>query len=83
MGEDNSIDNRAGDTTMFMSMKIALAAALVAGTASVALADDAQGTRAELLALIQNRAADAHSSFSYATSPIHQANVTHKRDHNR
>ena len=68
---------------MFMNPKIALAAALVLGTASAVLADDAQGTRAELLAQFQNHAADAHTSFGYVTSPTRQADVSHKKSHNR
>jgi hypothetical protein len=68
---------------MFVNAKIVLAAALVLGTVSAVLADDAQGTRAELLAQIQNHAADARTSFGYITSSTRRADVSHKRNHDR
>ena len=70
---------------MFTNAKIALAAALVLSTASAALADDAQRTRewVEFLAQIQNHAADGRTSFNNVTSPIHQADVSHRKRNDR
>jgi hypothetical protein len=72
--------NRTGDTTMFTKTKIALAAALILGTASAGLANDSgenhqdndRGTVVGVNHLTSGNSASAAGVYGYAAPSIHK-----------
>jgi hypothetical protein len=80
---------KQGDTTMFTSMKFALAASLVLGAASAALANDSgENHQDEDRSVVSGSAAggksaNARSTYGYAAAPIHKQRPVHDQARSR
>jgi hypothetical protein len=84
-----------GDTTMFINTKFALAAVLIIGSASAALANDRDGGEAGFVnwpsmdgvnpVYHPDYLGNAGKAYGYATSPIQEGNrlLTHKQIRDR
>jgi hypothetical protein len=71
-----------GDTTMFTNTKIALAAALIFGSACAALAADSGENHQDNDRSVSSGRA-ANSSYSYAPSPAHGNHTAHEQNQSR